>query len=216
VPDFGFDDLRLWARPFAIELSDRQIDQLRIYVATLLQWNRRMNLVSQTRSAPILTKHVADSLVPCTLCHEGERVVDLGSGAGFPGIPMAVARPDLHLALVEANQKRVSFLVEVVRLLGLQRTRVVEQRIGTAARRPELKSSCTIAVARALSSLGEVLDHARPFLSDNGRVLAMKGPSYQDDLDDLVKAGRRFSLQQLVPYRLPDGSKRMLLVLCFT
>ena len=216
MPDFGFDDLRLWARAFAIELSDRQIDQLRIYVATMLQWNRRVNLVSQMDAASILIKHVADSLVPCTLCRQGERVVDLGSGAGFPGIPMAVARPDLHLVLIEANQKRVTFLMEVVRLLGLQQTRVVGQRLATAAHRSELKGSCTIAISRALSRLGEMLDHARPFLSDGGRVLAMKGPSYQDELNDLGEAGKRYRLQQLVPYHLPDGSRRVLVVLCFT
>jgi 16S rRNA (guanine527-N7)-methyltransferase len=208
---FDFDELRRWADGAGIVLGNELLNQLRVYVSTLLQWNRRVNLVSQSDPATILVKHIADSLMPSTLCHEHERVADLGSGAGLPGIPMAIARPDIDVTLVESNRRRVSFLTEAVRSTGLRRVHVVEARMASAAERPDLRGAFTLVIARALASLEDLLQHASPFLAPRGRAVAMKGPRHERELAASA-ALRRFPLERVVLYKLPDGAERALVV----
>jgi 16S rRNA (guanine527-N7)-methyltransferase len=109
VPQFDLCGLRVWLDSFGLDLSPAQVDQAQIFLDTLMLWNRKMNLVSQTRPDEIITKHLADSFVAASLLLRDERIADLGSGGGFPGIPISIARPEAAVFLVEANQKKAAF-----------------------------------------------------------------------------------------------------------
>lgn len=212
---FDFEDLRRWADGAGIALRSEQLTQLRTYVDVLRKWNRRVNLVSQSDVAAILVKHIADSLIPSTLCREHEEVADLGSGAGLPGIPMAIARPDIRVTLIESNQKRVSFLAEALRLTSLTGARLVEARISAAGKMHDLQAAFTLVIARALGSLDELVRIAPPFLLPQGRLIAMKGRHHERELRGST-ASEGFTLERIVPYTLPDGAERSLVIFRFT
>jgi 16S rRNA (guanine527-N7)-methyltransferase len=222
-------ELQDWLRPFELDLSGTQLDQTQRYLDALLLWNRKMNLVSQHRPEDIITKHLADSFVAATALSPGERIADIGSGGGFPGIPVAIARPQSSLYLVEANQKKASFLSNAVAGSGLTHVTVASERIEAFSQRMDIAHSLTAVTARALSSIEELQRAAADLLASGGRLIAMKGPNYATELDGsseshLTKGGpqrssgliRQFALEKVTPYQLPDGSSRCLVVFRFT
>ena len=211
---FDLRTLQTWLRSFDLDLSQEQLNQAQIHLETLLLWNRKMNLVSQTRPDEIITKHLADSFVTASMLRNDERIADLGSGGGFPGIPISIARPDSSVFLVEANQKKASFLAEVAGRCRLPRVTVISDRIETLPRRPEVAHSLTAVTARALWKLPELLAASALLLIPGGRLIAMKGPSYLYELPPIEET--RFTLEKVLPYELPDSSSRCLLVFRFT
>jgi 16S rRNA (guanine527-N7)-methyltransferase len=172
-----------------------------------------MSLVSQNDQAEILCKHFADSLALAEVCSTGARVVDLGSGAGFPGLPLAVARPDIDLWLVESSAKKTSFLLHVISLAEVRNAHVANTRIEALVSDPRHSGRYSLAVARAFGELVEFLRSALPLLSESGRAVAMKGPRYRAELDNADVPDIGFLPPQVTEYQLPDGSERRLL--CF-
>lgn len=190
-----------WSRSVAgLDLSHHQLQQLRTYVDLLLFWNRRIALVSQDDIGSILAKHVADSLFAAAHCGGAASIADLGSGAGFPGIPIAIARADARLCLIESRRKKASFLEEAVRSTDLRNCEVFEGRIEAAIER--YSESFDLAVFRALAPTSRLLSMATSLVRKEGRVLAM-----------LTKgAAQSRSAEKCVDYSLPDGTVRELAV----
>jgi len=212
--DQALEGLWKWAAATGIALDRQQQLQVRQYLDVLLLWNRRVSMVSQNDPQAIVCKHFADSLVAAAPCDPRAAVVDLGTGAGFPGLVIAIARPAARVTLIESKQKKVSFLLEVIRSANIENARTVETRIESAARDPEHTGQYLVAISRALSDLPGFLALAAPFLSIGGIALAMKGPTYSTELrmfsnDDLERAG--FATPQSYRYQLPDGAERALL-----
>jgi 16S rRNA (guanine527-N7)-methyltransferase len=214
VAHFDLRSLQPWLRSFDLELTQEQLDQAQIHLETLLLWNRKMNLVSQTGPDEVITKHLADSFVTASLLHNDERIADLGSGAGFPGIPIAIARPESAVFLVEANQKKASFLAEVAGRCRLPHATVINERIEMLRGRVDVAGSLTVVTARALWKIPELLAAAGMLLVSGGRLIAMKGSDYRAEIPRLEET--RFSLETVVSYELPDGARRCLVVLRFT
>jgi len=213
---FGIRDLASWATRFDIELLPRQLAQVQIHLCVLLLWNRRLSLVSQSDPSVILCKHFADSLAAAAACPAEQSIVDLGTGAGFPGMPIAVARPDVSVSLVETRRKKVSFLTEAIRIARMANTRVVEARMEHAARLREHKGQYGAVIFRALPDLAKMLGQAREYLRPGGRAVAMKGANFQRDLDRVRPSQLGCRLERVHPYELPDGARRVLLVFRFT
>jgi 16S rRNA (guanine527-N7)-methyltransferase len=210
-PPEAFASLRNWDDwPFEEDLSPRQWEQLAQYLDTLLFWNRRLALVSQREPRAIVEKHVADSLVAAGCSADARSVVDLGSGAGFPAIPMAVCLPHAEICLIESRAKKVTFLREAIRICGLDNVGVVEGRIENAAR-GSLAGHFELATSRALGDLSSFLRCARPFLVQSGRVLAMKGPRFEEELRLVREANCQFAVERTIHYRLPDSTSRVIL-----
>jgi 16S rRNA (guanine527-N7)-methyltransferase len=204
APD-DWEALRQWSAQVAgLRLDTGQLDGLRAYVEVLLFWNRKLALVSQAAPGDIIAKHVADSLFVAAQCGAAERVVDLGSGAGFPGLPIALARPRAAVCLIESRGKKASFLEEAARASGARNLTVCNARIEAVAVRPEHRGQYTVATARALTSAGEFLRLAEPFLTATGRALAMRSTAES-------RAGQPVPAAEL-RYVLPDGTPRRLLV----
>lgn len=170
-------------------LDDARMAQLEAYHALLLDWNTRMDL-SNVPVDDMAMKHYADSLLVLKrgdwFPHQA-RLIDVGSGAGFPGLPLAIARPDLHCILLDAQKKRCEFLRAVVSELQLDHVEVLWQRAEDAAR-GKLRESCDIAVARALAPLPVLAEYLLPFVKPGGRMLCWKGPNLAAELDQAGKA----------------------------
>ncbi|HEX5757549.1 MAG TPA: 16S rRNA (guanine(527)-N(7))-methyltransferase RsmG [Arenimonas sp.] len=144
--------------------------RLLTYLALLARWNQTYNLTAIREPAEMVTRHLLDSLAMAPFVSDG-KLADLGTGPGLPGIPLALARPGLQVALVESNGKKARFLREAVRQLGLSNARVLEMRAEAV---PEAGSYAQI-TARALDTLAGILEVGGHLLAPGGRLLAMKG-----------------------------------------
>jgi 16S rRNA (guanine527-N7)-methyltransferase len=203
------DDLAAWSEGVGQPIDGSLRRSLQIYLDTLLLWSSRLSLVSQKDPKAVCDKHLADSLFAARCCRHGDRVVDLGSGAGFPGLVIAMARPDVRVCLMESRAKRCSFLQEAARLAGVGNAGVFHGRIEDAARLPEHHRAYTLALSRALADVDGFLRLARPLLGAGGRAVAMKSAVPQTRIESPALA-REFAFAQVVPYQLPDGSRRTL------
>jgi 16S rRNA (guanine527-N7)-methyltransferase len=166
--------------------SETERASFRAYLALILQWGRAQRLTGVTGPRAVARDLLADSLLFLPLLPQDRAsLVDIGAGAGVPGIPLAIVEPGLSVALLEARAKRVSFLRAVVRELGLGSVEVLEGRAETLTReRPGLQGRFDVAVARAVTGPEALWDLARPYLKPGGRLVA-SGPPYGSKLTDL-------------------------------
>ncbi|MBX3024781.1 16S rRNA (guanine(527)-N(7))-methyltransferase RsmG [bacterium] len=194
--------LRDWTRrSTGFELNEAHVDALRAYVDLLRLWNRRVSLVGSAEDVDLLlNKHLADSLFAAAHCRDASAIVDLGSGAGFPGLVIAMVCPGARVTLIEARGKKVSFLEEVCRVASLGNARPMHARIEVMAAEQDQRGAYDLATSRALGDLVLLRELSRPFLRPHGQLLAMRAASAA------VPAGAR-----RVDYTLPDGTPRTLL-----
>lgn len=173
-----------------LALTDAQVAQFAVFDAMLTEANTRMDLTAVLDPLEAIDRHYIDSLTP--LSHagwipEGAQVVDIGSGAGFPGIPLAIARPDVAVTLIDAQQKRVGFLRQVIDALQL-RAVAVHLRAEDAGRSPEHRGRYDVAVSRAVAGLPTLLELTLPLVRVGGMALAWKGPAVQAEMGDAHRA----------------------------
>jgi len=178
------------ARELGIELNPRQIEMFSAYTTLLLEWNEKFNLTRITNPKEIAVKHYLDSLTCLTVVEftPGALVADVGTGAGFPGIPLAIVRPDLRLVLIEATKKKLSFL-EALRdtILSLSKDRVpqielIHVRAEDAARTPEHRERYDIVISRAVAEMRLLAEYCLPLVKVGGVFIAMKGPDIDEEL----------------------------------
>jgi 16S rRNA (guanine527-N7)-methyltransferase len=185
-------------------LGDDQIDTLIAYLDRLYRWNRSAGLTTVMR-ADAVRLHLLDSLATIAAVAGSASLADLGSGAGLPGIPLAVAIPELEVCLVESRRRRCSFLAETVRDLGLSRCRVIDEDVRAYAR---AGATFDAVIARAFLSPADLVAVAGPMLAPRGRVVLMCGPSAPDpaELAGASEIALRPAFSRSL--RLPDGGER--------
>jgi 16S rRNA (guanine527-N7)-methyltransferase len=188
--DRNLDLLLREAAALGIELTDRQRDQFARYATELADWNRRVNLTRVVDAEAVQARHFLDSLT-CALPILAELVagtawacVDVGSGAGFPGLPLRIAFPSLTMVLIEATAKKARFLDHLVALLGLSGVMVLPSRAEEAARDPAHRHAYDLAVARALAPLPVALELCLPFVRPGGRLILPRGSDLGAQLED--------------------------------
>jgi 16S rRNA (guanine527-N7)-methyltransferase len=209
------------ARELSVPLSEEKIPLFEKYYKELLFWNKKVNLTRITAEQEVVVNHFLDSLVPERFISPGATVADIGAGAGFPGIPLKIVRPDLFVTLIEASFKKATFLRHVVRLLGLQDVAVRNGRVGEGGNwAPEF----TCCIGRAVSGLLDFLSIARQIVTAGGSILAMRGARFEEELEDVKKAlpGMNLSFHTVSSVVLPvTRAKRGVIVFrvegeCFT
>lgn len=200
-----------WARAQGVTTDEKQRDQLEVYLDNLLLWNRRLALVSQQKPAVIADKHFADSIVAALHCRENSAIVDLGSGAGFPGMIIAIYCPTTRVTLIESRRKKATFLLDTARRARLDNVEVVPDRIETVARQAKHTSQYDVSIARALGSMEMLLAHSDLLLRTAGTAIAMKGPSFESETETTPIQRLGFATPTIHSYALPDQSQRVLL-----
>ncbi|HEV2579316.1 MAG TPA: 16S rRNA (guanine(527)-N(7))-methyltransferase RsmG [Ktedonobacteraceae bacterium] len=200
---------------FAPDVTDEQVEQFFLYRQILLEWNERFNLTAITDPGEILVKHFLDSLTLLSVYGRREaRVLDLGAGAGFPGLPLKVARPAWQVELLEATGKKVTFLRHVIETLGLSGIEALQGRAEELAHRRDYRGAFDLVTARAVAGLPTLLEYAAPFCRIGGRMIFPKKGDLTDELAQGSAAARQLgaALVDDVAVTMPglDDGRRLL------
>ena len=172
------------AEKYGVNVDVTLIERLNIYARLLVEWNEKMNLTAITDPVGIAVKHFADSLTAAPLLPKGAfSLIDVGTGAGFPGVPLALYRPDCTLTLLDSLNKRLTFLETVCREIELPVT-LLHARAEEGGQRPDLRERYDVACARAVAALPTLCEYCLPFVKVGGRFLALKGPDADRELAD--------------------------------
>lgn len=174
---------------FKIKLDETALARLCRYSELLIEWNEKINLTALTAPEDIALKHFADSLLLLRYIdiENGARVIDVGTGAGFPGVVLKIARPDISLTLLDSLNKRLTFLDIVCSELGLSGVELIHSRAEDGSR-TKLRDSFDIAVSRAVASLNTLCEYDMPYVKVGGRFIAMKGKGADEELDSAQNA----------------------------
>ena len=160
------------------------VPQLEAYAALLLEKNKVMNLTAITAPQEVATLHLLDCAALLTMADlRGKRVIDVGTGAGFPGLPLKIYDPGMRVTLIDSLQKRLNFLEQVVKDLGLGQVRCTHARAEDAGKDPALREKFDVAVARAVAALPVLAEYCLPLVRVGGVFYAMKGSRYQEEVD---------------------------------
>lgn len=177
--------LREAAGSLEINLSDHEMILFSTYYKELLAWNNTFNLVSVKSALDIPVKHFIDSLTPLSLiANKKTKLLDIGSGAGFPGLPMKIARPSLDVFLLESSRKKTSFLKHIIRTLNLQDVTVIHDRVEHLMHINAYKEHFDVVISRAAFKLPDLLRQGSFFLANGGFVFAMKGKNVENELQE--------------------------------
>lgn len=168
-----------------IELSEKQVSQFTKYLELLLEWNQKFNLTAITKPKEVIVQHFLDSISTLKFSQvEGQvRILDMGSGAGFPGIPLKIMRPQLQICLVDSVQKKVGFLNEMIEKLDLDYTAAIHARAEDLAKIEGHREAYDLVISRAVAELRVLAEYCLPFVRRGGYFISHKGPGAAEELD---------------------------------
>lgn len=180
------------AAALGVTLNESQLDQFDAFTALLLEWNQKFNLTRITDPAEIAVKHYLDSLSALSVVEmpPDASVIDVGTGAGFPAIPLKIALPNLRMTMLDSTRKRLVFLETAVRELGLSDVKIVHARAEDAGRDKALRERFDFSVSRAVARLSLLAEFCIPFCRVGGKFIAYKGPGAGEEIAEAEKAVR--------------------------
>ncbi|MBE5910994.1 16S rRNA (guanine(527)-N(7))-methyltransferase RsmG [Pseudobutyrivibrio sp.] len=188
-------------------LSDKKIQQLDLFYELLVEKNKVMNLTAITEFDEVIVKHFADSLSICSvLPSDVENICDLGTGAGFPGIPMAIAYPDLKFTLIDSLNKRIKFLQEVVDALGLNNVTLIHARAEEAGKNKIYREQFDLVVSRAVANISTLSEYCLPLVKVNGYFISYKSGDITEEINASGSAIKKLggSMNKPVYFKLPN------------
>jgi len=202
------------AKTFGIYLDGKATEAFEVYLKELLKWNQRINLTAIRSEKGIVLKHFLDSLSVHPYLPKYSSILDIGSGAGFPGIPLKIIQPTLEMTLIDSVRKKVDFQKHIIRTLGIKGIETIHGRVQDKGILQCLEGRFDITLSRAFSDLRTLLILSFPFLKQGGLVIAMKSRAESSEIRLLPKTeGVRYPLQKTISLILPLSSfKRTLLL----
>jgi len=169
-----------------IDLDEKEVDLFYQYMNLLLEWNEKINLTAITEPSEVILKHFVDSLTISNLIKEGKKVIDVGTGAGFPGIPVSIVN-NYNITLLDSLNKRITFLEEVINKLQLTNIKTVHSRVEEFAKNKKERETYDIATSRAVAPLNVLLEYLLPLVKVGGKCICMKG-SNTEEIDEAKNA----------------------------
>ena len=183
-----FNIITNYAKQIDIELSEKQKEMFYDYMNLLLEWNESINLTSITEPNEVILKHFIDSITISKYIKEGSYVADIGTGAGFPGIPLKIIREDINIVLVDSLNKRINFLNEVIYKLDLKNIQAIHARAEDFAHDKKFREQFDIVTSRAVANMSTLSEYLLPLIKEKGKCLCMKGPDIEEEIDSAKNA----------------------------
>lgn len=177
-----------YSKKINILLNEEQIEKFYKYMNLLIEWNKKINLTAIIEPKEIILKHFIDSLTINKYIKDNSKIADVGTGAGFPGIPLKIIRPDIQLVLVDSLNKRINFLNEVIEQLNLKNIETIHIRIEEFGQNTKYREKFDYSTARAVANLSTLSEYLLPVVKVGGQVICMKGSNIQDEINQSKKA----------------------------
>lgn len=197
-----------------ITLTDFQVKQLETLTDFMLEYNKNVNLTRITEPNEVIEKHYIDSILPLTMVDvpRGTLCADIGTGAGFPSLPMKIYRPDLEFTLIDSLGKRITYLDLACEKLGIS-CRTIHARSEEAAKKPELRDSFGFVTARAVAALNVLCEYCLPYVKKGGIFAALKGSEDETNLAENAIKKLSGEITDVKNYKLPSGDARQLVII---
>lgn len=210
------DLLKNGLKEFKIDFDDTSIERFEKYGSMIREWNQKINLTAITDQNEMAIKHFVDSatLLSAVQLKEKAKVIDIGTGAGFPGVPLKILRPDIDLTLLDGLNKRLIFLNEVMNTLGLN-ANIIHSRAEEGSRKAELREQFDLATSRAVAALNVLVEYCIPYVRVGGVFVAMKGPEVEEELKQAENAINILGgkIREIKKFSLPDNSRRSIIII---
>lgn len=208
--------LKEQAQAFELILSEKQLEDFDLYAKTLVEWNAKINLTAIIKPEEMVVKHFLDSLITlkAITVPQNAKVIDVGTGAGFPSMPMKIVREDLQVTLLDSLNKKVTFLKEASSVLK-QNNNAIHFRAEEASKKPEYREQYDIATARAVADLRELVEYCLPFVKVGGYFVALKGYDVEEELEQAQNAIGVLGgeLEVVKKFILPLENKRSIIII---
>ena len=204
-----------YANALNIEVSEEQANKFYEYMKLLLDWNNKINLTAITDEKEMIIKHFIDSISINKYIKEQKNVMDIGTGAGFPGIPLKILNNDIEFILVDSLNKRINFLEEVKEKLSLEKLENIHSRVEDLAQNKKYREKADVVVSRAVASLRILAEYMLPFVEKDGYCICMKGPNINEEIKEAENAidilgGKIEKIESLL---LPEKIERNIVII---
>lgn len=194
--------LKTGAAELGITIGEKETALFLQYLSELKEWNKKINLTAITDDKDIIIRHFLDSLTLAPFLSGKETLLDIGSGAGFPGIPLNIVIPDLKVTLMDSVNKKVIFMRHIIRTIGLKNIEAVQARAEDKETITRFAACFDVVTSRAFAGLGSFLDIALPYAKNGGALISVKGPKWMEELKGL-KGLKGIEVAQIKEIRLP-------------
>lgn len=175
-------------KDFNIKINDEQIKKFMNYMNLLLEWNEKINLTAITQPDEVKLKHFVDSLTVLKYINDDDKVIDIGTGAGFPGIPLKIMKENTKITLLDSLNKRINFLNIVIETLNLSNIQAIHGRAEEIARNKLYREKYDVAVSRAVANLSTLSEYMLPFVKVGGKCICMKGANVNEEIEKAKNA----------------------------
>ena len=194
-------------------LSEELIHKFYKYMNLLIEWNEKINLTTIIEPKEIIEKHFLDSITVLPYIKQNDSIIDVGTGAGFPGIPIKIMKNDITVTLLDSLQKRVNFLNEVINQLKLANIESIHSRAEDYASKKREKYD--VAVSRAVANMSTLSEYLLPFVKNGGCAIFMKGPNIQEELEESKKAIKLLGgkIEKIDNFALSNGNERNIIII---
>ena len=208
--------LKFEAEKIGCKLNEEQLTKFYKYMNSLIEWNEKINLTAITDPEEVITKHFIDSLTVHQYIKDNFSIVDVGTGAGFPGVPLAIVNNKSNITLVDSLNKRINFLKEITNQFELKNVQSIHDRAEEFGKDKQYRESFDIAISRAVARLNVLAEYLLPTVKVGGKCICMKGPDCKQEIEEAQNAIKVLggSIERIEEFSLPDTDiKRTIIVI---